>query len=207
MNGTYDIGFAHAVRRAARGVRPKPNVDVTTEGAALAAILRSEGEFDAHGLDLLAKLVTGKLRKIKQPDGETMFAHAVRRAGAAFRKGKDVYPEVEGAVLAEMLRSGQPSLGPGERELLAQLATRSASALQLRELTLDGTPPVGAGHPRVVRAVETLWAKMEDGEVHKNAVLDTAKELGISPRTVEEYEALTKASEKANAAASKLYEP
>lgn len=188
MNTSYDIDFANATRRAATGIRPKSGVDVTVEGAPLRTILCSNRALDPCGLELLALAVTGRLRKVKlPPKGETMFAHAVRRASAAWRSGKGGSPSATGDALAVMLRSGQPALGAGERELVAELfAPLSPNAAN----ALDGRPWKGGGHADVVAVVKMLRGELaKEGTVHKNAIIDTARHFHVSKRTVEQYEA------------------
>ncbi|SEI03392.1 hypothetical protein [Paracoccus alkenifer] len=155
MSAPYDTAFAHAVRQAATGLRTVSKVDPETEAAPLALILHSDRALDADGLELLAQLVAGKLRKVRQPAGESILAHAVRRAGAAWRAGKGADPATTGGPLADVLRAeverirhGAPSqVGPGERVLLADLVTG-----ELRRGT--ARPPIGAGHPQVVAVVQ-----------------------------------------------------
>lgn len=189
----YDTEFAHAVRQAATGIRPKAGVDLVPEAALLGTILCSERALDPHGLELLALAVTGQLRKARlQPKGETMFAHAVRRASAAWRSGKGKSPAVTGDALAIMLRSGQPVLGAGERELLAELFAPIPPTVHNE---LQGRPGKGVGHPDVAAVMEMLQREIARGSVHKNAVVDTAKAFQITVRTVEKYEAMVRARE------------
>ncbi|QCO56965.1 hypothetical protein EOK75_14290 (plasmid) [Pseudorhodobacter turbinis] len=189
----YDTEFSHAVRRAATGIRPQAGVDVAIEGAPLRAILCSEQSLNPAGLELLALAVTGQLRKArKQPIGETMFTHAVRRASAAWRGGKGKSPAVTGDALAIMLRSGQPALGAGERELLAELFAPIPPTVHNE---LQGRPGKGVGHPDVVAVMEMLRDEIAKGSAHKNAIVDTAKAFQITARTVQEYEAMTRERE------------
>lgn len=106
----------------------------------------------------------------------------IERAGRAFvaAKGKD--PMVEGAPLAEWLRSGG-EIGPNERELLAQLVTGDW-------LKRQGRPErKGPGHPDAVAIVSDYRRRVEEygpkGE--EAAAQDTAKEFGESTRTVRRY--------------------
>ncbi|WP_139214958.1 hypothetical protein [Palleronia marisminoris] len=133
-----------------------------------------------------------------------MFAHAVRRASAAWRSGKEDRPAEAGAILAGMLRSRQPPLGTGERELLAELfAPQPANEHD----ALAGRPPKGAGHPDVVAVMNHLQNEIAKSSLHKNALADTASHFKISVRTVEEYEAITREREAATKAAIRsLYE-
>lgn len=122
MNTTCDTMFAHAVRRAATGIRKQVNSDPEKCGVALAVILRSDRELDKHGLELFARGVTGQLKKRYcgiQRSGESAFAEAVCDAFDGWRKDDDADPDVEGKPLAGMLRGGEPALGKGEREMLA----------------------------------------------------------------------------------------
>lgn len=189
MNEPCDTGFAHAVRLAATGLRSTSKVDPEIEAAPLAMILRGDRVIDADGLELLARLVTGKLRAPyggKVPQGETMLAHAVRRAGGAWRVGKGAHPATTGAALANMLRAESerirhgepPQIGPGERTMLARLV-----AGELRRGT--SRPMIGAGHPQVVAIVQAFRKRMADGMARKNAALDTALEFDTTIRTVE----------------------
>lgn len=190
MTNSCDTSFAHAVRSAAKGIRLKAHVDDIVEAGPLREILCSDQKLDQHGLELVALAVTGKLRNARtQPKGETEFAQAVRRASAVWRAGKTNSPSVAGASLADMLRSGQPPIGAGEREELAELF---APHLPDDNCLRKGRPPKGSGQAQVVAVVEVLRGKLEDGLAHKNAVTDTAKAFGVSKRTVEKYEALTK---------------
>jgi hypothetical protein len=70
------------------------------------------------------------------------FADAVRRAGRALTASKGQNPEEAGLALANLLRSGA-ELGPGEREMLAELVTG-----QWRRRV---GPPSRAGERRRVR--------------------------------------------------------
>lgn len=192
MSVSCDIGFSRAVRLAGTGIRPKSGIDVTVEAAQLAMILRGDQALDPQGLKLLALAVTGKLRKIKQPSGETVFGHAVRRASAAWRSGKKNSPADVGALLAEMLLSGQPALGAGERQELSELfSPQPPNAHNARH----GRPSKGAGHADVAAVVEMLRNEIAKGFVHKYGVSVTAERFKISHRTVEEYEAMTKERE------------
>jgi hypothetical protein len=206
VNALCDTNFAYAVRRAAIGIRLKAGADDIVEAGPLCAFLCSDRELDQHGLDLMALAVTGKLRKAKTPQrGETEFAEAVRRASAVWRAGKANSPSVTGDALAYMLRSGQPPLGAGERQELAELFSP-----QLPDIhnVRKGRPPKGSGHSDVVAVVKMLRCELEKGDVfRKNAILDTAKEFRISSRTVEHYEAITKKREAAIIAAHAPYEP
>lgn len=195
MNVSCDTSFAHAVRRAATGIRLKAGADSRVEAGPLSAILCSDEELDQHGLELMALAVTGRLRKVKWPPaGETLFAHAVRQASAVWRVGKADHPSVTGLTLAEMLQLGRPSLGAGERiELAGLFSPPLPDAHNVR----SGRPPKQVGHAEVKAVVEVLRGEIEDGTVHKNAVTDTATRFGISKRTVEKYEAMTKKREAA----------
>ncbi|MCJ1902870.1 hypothetical protein MR829_21250 [Paracoccus versutus] len=188
MSVSYDLAFAHAVRQAATGLRTSSGADPEIEGAPLAEILRSDRTLDAHGLELLAQLVTGNLRKVRQPAGESILAHAVRRAGAAWRRGKGADPLTTGAALASALRGDPARLGPGERALIADLVTG-----ELRRGT--SRPPKGAGHLHVETIVEAFRKRIADGLVRKNALNDTAIESKISERTIETYLAMTEERE------------
>lgn len=189
MSATYDTDFAHAVRLAASGLRTASGIDPEAEAAPLAAILRSDRALEVDGLELLARLVTGDLRKARARAGETILAHAVRRAGVAWRKGKDVDPATTGARLAAVLRDGSARLGPGERNLLADLVTG-----ELRKGT--SRPGKGAGHQDVTEAVEAFRKRMASGQPRKVALIDTAAEFGITDRTIEKYVAMVTEREK-----------
>lgn len=185
----YDLDFAHAVRLAATGIRPKAGVDPEIEGAALARYLRGTHELDGQGLDLLAELVTGKLRTIRQPVGETLLAHAVRLSGLAWRSGKDVDAETAGGALAGMLRDPATRIGVGERNLLADLVTG-----ELRRGV--SRPPKGAGRADITAVTAALRKQIDSGSLRKNALEDTARAFGLSVRTVQNYEAETKKRER-----------
>lgn len=187
MSAPCDLAFAHAVRRAAAGIRPKSGCDPEVAGEPAAALLRAGAAFGAVERELLAQMVTGALRKVRQPPGETALARALREAGAAWRGGKEADPATEGAALASMLRTGM-ELRPGERELVAQMITGEWRRGSSR-------PPVGAGHPRVVEVVAALRQKLADGAVRKNAVTDVAARFGLTARTVEAYEAMVQERE------------
>lgn len=177
---SYDKAFGDAVRMAATGLRTTSRMDPEIEAAPLAAILRSDRALDADGLELLARLVTGNLRKIAPRAGESMLAHAVRRAGTAWRHGKDMDPATTGAVLAACLRSNHARLEPGERALLADLMTGD-----LRRGT--SAPTKGPGHSQIVAVVEAFHRKIDAGTLRKNALIETASELRISIRTIENH--------------------
>lgn len=183
MSATYDTDFAHAVRLAATGLRTASGIDPEAEAAPLAAILRGDRALDADGLELLARLVTGDLRKVKQFAGETVLAHAVRRAGIAWRKGKGADPAATGARLAAILRDAPARLGPGERGLLANLVTG-----ELRRGT--SRPGKGAGHQDVTKVAEVFRKRIAAGQPRKTALIDTAIEFEITDRTVETYLAM-----------------
>jgi len=105
------------------------------------------------------------------------------RAGRAFvaAKGKD--PEIEGAALAEFLRSDEP-IGQGERELLAQLVTGEWRMPK-------GRPErVGPGHPYAVAIVADYRRRRTEygPKMETAAAQDTAKEFEVKPRTVRRYE-------------------
>lgn len=190
MNAPYDLAFGFSVRLAATGLRTAPGVDPETEAAALATILLSDRTLDADGLELLARLVTGNLRKVHHPAGESILAHAVRRAGVAWRHGKDADPAQTGAALAQVLRDDPDCLGPGERALLADLVTGEMRKGQ-------HAPPKGAGHPEVVAVVRDFRRNIFEGNARKNALSDTALKFNLTTRTVESYIAATEARERA----------
>ncbi|MCR8827616.1 hypothetical protein [Pseudosulfitobacter koreensis] len=210
MNAVCDTSFAHAVRRAAKGIRLYSRADDLVEAGPLCAILCSDGELDQHGLELMALAVTGKLHSSKaQRKGETEFARAVRRANAVWRAGKAEHPSVAGASLAHMLRSGQAPFGLGERQELAELfSPKKPNAHNARK----GRPPIGAGHWRVktiARTVRRLKCKYGNTQnSHSNAVdavvknpktgrlirhvnPSTGERFTVSKRTVEKYWQIT----------------
>lgn len=190
MNASYDLAFAHAVRLAATGLRTASGIDPETEGAPLAAILRSDRPLDSDGLDLLARLVTGGLRKVRPRPGETVLAHAVRRAGTAWRAGKDTDPAKTGAALAAALRGDPARLGAGERALLADLVTGEMRRGQ-------NAPTKGAGHSHVVAVVQTFRNWIASGSVRKQALEYTAEQFKISESTVARYVAMVEERERA----------
>lgn len=206
MINSCDTKFAHAVRRAATGFRPKAKVDLVAETEPLRTVLCSDHPLDPHGLELLALAVTGNLRKLhSQPKGETMFALAVRRASAAWRPAKlpkhIEYEEAEkrrpcnaGTGLAIMLRSGKPALGAGEREFLAELF---APIPPTANNELQGRPGKGAGHTDVVKVVDWLRNELASGVHRKEAIYRAGQEYKISKRTVERYEAMVRERHKA----------
>lgn len=189
MSAPFDLAFGHAVRLAATGLRTASGVDPEIEASPLAVILRSDRALDADGLELLGRLVTGDLRKMRQPVGESILAHAVRRAGAAWRRSKDTDPATTGAALAERLRGNPDLLGPGERALLADLVMGELRKGQ-------SAPPRGAGHSQVVAVVGAFRKRMAALEVRKNAIDDTAAAFKISKRTVEKYLSITEERER-----------
>lgn len=173
MSETYDHAFAHAVRQAATGLRTASKVDPEIEAAPLAAILRSDRALDADGLELLARMVTGDLRAPyagRVPAGESILAHAVRRAGAAWRDAKDADPATTGAALAAILRNDRPQIGPGERALLADLVIG-----ELRRGT--SRPPTGAGHSQVVAVVQYYRAREHKASRRKPHIAKIVKYL------------------------------
>lgn len=212
MNFTYDTAFAHAVRRSVNSIKLSIS-KAGEQGKRLAEILRDESsDLDEHGWELFRQAVTGGLRKPygkKQVVGESDFAQAVRQSfkGTRAHDGKD--RAVEGVDLAGMLGN---QLGMGERELLAQMVTRTGPTFWLDGteydgVDLDGAPSKGTGHPKVQMCISILNSKLNAGEVHKNAVLDTAHELRISPRTVENYERLTREARGADVDTIGSYHP
>lgn len=197
-----DAAFAHAVRQAATGLRTASKADPEKECAPLAAILRSDRELDADGLELMAQMVTGNLRAPQ--DGETDFAREVRRAHATWaRKGRakgrkgerDTYANrtTTGATLAAYLRAeveriqrGEPpQIGLGERVMLAEMLCPTPALATAAELR--GKPPTGAGHSQVVAVVEAFRKRIAAGELRKNALIDTEEEFELATRTVENY--------------------
>lgn len=180
-----DTDFSRAVRLAATGLDVAHQADPAIAGEALAAILRDDRPLDAHGMELLAQMVTGRLRKRRQPDGESDLAQAVRSAGAAWRKAREANPAVTGVPLAAILRGDPSRLGAGERALLADLVTRG-----LRKS--GGRPSMGAGHPQRVGMSEAFQAEIESGTKRKDAIDEiindkkiTGKSVKIHPRTLE----------------------
>ncbi|WP_126155285.1 hypothetical protein [Paracoccus haematequi] len=191
MNASYDSAFGDAVRRAATGLRTAAGIDPEIAAAPLAAILRSGRALDLDGLELLARLVTGNLRKVRQPVGETIMAHAVRRAGTAWRHGKRDDPAITGAALAAALRGDPARLGPGERALLADLVTGEWRRGENR-------PSKGAGNRHVAAVVEAFRNRVSIGTARKVALADTANQFSLTERTVETYLAMTAEQERAS---------
>jgi hypothetical protein len=113
----------------------------------------------------------------------------VVRAGRGFRAAEGKDPAIEGAALAEWLRSGA-EIGEADRELLAQLVTgewrRSA-----------GGESVNAGQEVVQNVVFELRQRVEKGEKKEAAKEAVAQEYGVSRATVENYERMVKDREKA----------
>ncbi|RWR28546.1 hypothetical protein D2T29_16695 [Sinirhodobacter populi] len=175
-----DTDFAHAVRLAATGLRTASGIDPEIEGAPLAAILCSDRALDPDALELLARLVTGNLRKVIPPAGESIMAHAVRRAGTAWRKGKDADPTTTGAPLAAILRGDPARLGPGERALLADMVTGELRRGQ-------SAPTKGAGHPDVLAVVEAVNKRLNEGDKLEFASEFVAAQFEIDKRTVFNY--------------------
>lgn len=174
MTGTiYDKEFADAVRLAARGLRTGSHMDPATDTATvgLALYLRSDQPLHADGLELMARLWTGKLRASyggKVLDNESEFARLIRDARRVWsRKGRikmrgkvqgkkkeiPVDPATTGVALAAMLHDPNRHIGPVEREWLADLVTGELR----RGVSL---PPKGAGHPKVIAAVQFFRARM-----------------------------------------------
>jgi hypothetical protein len=123
--------------------------------------------------------------------------------GGAWRSGKGHSPNTIGDALAVILRSGQPALGAGERELLAELF---APIPPDAHNAMEGGPWKGAGHSDVVAVVDILRKELARvGAIRKNVIVDTAKRFRISVRTVEEYEAMTKKRENAVKKINSLY--
>lgn len=112
------------------------------------------------------------------------FSKAVRRAGAAFVAAKGKNPTIEGADLAELLLSGA-EIGPGEREMLAELVTGqwrrgAGEAGKAREL-----------HPEskvVLEIVSSLRDKVAGGIKKEAAKSEVAASFCVSRATVENYE-------------------
>ena len=124
------------------------------------------------------------------------FFHAVVRAGRAFvaAKGKD--PAKEGVALAELLRAGCP-LGPGERDLLADLVTG-----EWRDR--PGRKDVRPGNQAVVDVVAELRRLEGEGCKKEAAKVQVAADFGISRATVENYEKMTNEREAAKRQAESL---
>lgn len=76
------------------------------------------------------------------------FTGLVSRAGRGFVAAQGKNPEIEGAALAEYLRSDKP-LGRGERELLAEL-------VQGHWRKRAGRAAINASQPEVVAVVKYL---------------------------------------------------
>lgn len=191
MNASYDLAFGHAVRQAATGLRTAAGIDPEVAAAPLAAILRSGHALDPDGLELLARLVMGDLRKVHQPAGESILAHAVRRAGTAWRHGKRHDPAITGAALAATLRGDSAHLGPGERALLADLVTGEWRRGVNR-------PSKGAGNAQVAAVVEAFRNRIATGMARKIALDDTKKQFKLTGRTIETYLAMTSDQERAS---------
>lgn len=121
--------------------------------------------------------------------GSSHITPLIVRAGRAFvaAKGKD--PEIEGAALAEWLRSGA-EIGEGEREMLAELVTGEWRERPGAKETTPGTPIV----KEVVAALREL---VERGEKKEAAKMTVAGKFGISRATVERYEKITREREDA----------
>lgn len=142
-------------------------MDPETEAAPLATILRGDGPLDPDGLELLARLVTGDLRKVRPRAGETVLVHAVRRAGTAWRAGKDADPATTGAALAAALRGDAACLGAGKRALLADLVTGDMRREWEKRKEQDNkekqkeqnTSIKGVGHPKVLAIVQFYRAR------------------------------------------------
>jgi hypothetical protein len=106
----------------------------------------------------------------------------VVRAGRAFTAAKGKDPAVEGAALADWLRSGA-EIGPAEREMLAELVTGEWR-------NRKGRPErVGPGHPYAQAIVSDLEKRLREYQpkMALAAKQDTAKAFGESVRTVERY--------------------
>lgn len=196
IGAAYDLEFRRAVQSAARGLRTGPYMDPMTDTGtvALALYLRSNQPLQADGLELMARLWTGKLRASyggKVLDNESEFARLVRDARRVWsRKGRikvfdkeqgkkkerPVDPATTGAALAAMLRDPNRHIGPGERELLAELVCPLPSmtdvALPAGAFTLEmkGTPPKGAGHPKVIAVVQFYRARMRKATRRKKNI-------------------------------------
>lgn len=106
----------------------------------------------------------------------------VARAGRAFvaAKGKD--PEIEGAKLAEYLRSDAP-LGAAEREVLAEFVTGHWRNRKGRPERL------GPGHEYAIALVADYRRRISEygPRREKVAAQDTAEEFGETARTVRRY--------------------
>ncbi len=115
-------------------------------------------------------------------DSHKPITGLVARAGRAFvaAKGKD--PAIEGAPLAEFLRSDEP-LGAGERELLAALVTGEWGLPK-------GRPQrVGPGHQDAAALVSDYRRRVSEYGPRREeaAAQDTAAKFGESTRTVRRY--------------------
>jgi len=125
------------------------------------------------------------------------FMDMIARAGRSFvaAKGKDT--SIEGAPLAEWLRSGA-EIGAYERECLAELVTG-----EWRSPT--GRKEVTAGQKVVVEVVKELRRRVSSGEKKEAAKLAVASQFGISRATVENYEKMTLERDQAHADGQKLF--
>lgn len=111
-------------------------------------------------------------------DGD--FFQMIIAAGHAFVAAKNGNPEEDGEPLAAFLRSEAP-LGPGERELLAQLVLGDWRQR-------PGAKPVTASHPKVREAVSRLRELVDKGWKKEAAKVQVSKELKIGRSVVESYE-------------------
>lgn len=112
--------------------------------------------------------------------GDANLIQLVARAGRAFRACEGLDPVVEGAALAEWLRSGA-EIGAVERELLAELVTGEWRRPQ-------GAPKrKGAGHQDAIAIVQYYLQALNNSRGPKDAKHETANSFGISERTVERY--------------------
>lgn len=163
MNFTYDTAFAHAVRRSVHSIKLSIS-KAEEQGKRLAEILRDEtSDLDEHGWKLFRQAVKGE-RLVKKIDNESEFAQAIRQAfkdARGYDRNKrptNWNRAIEGADLAGILGN---QLGMGERELLAQMATRTGQTFwfdgtEYDGVDLDGAPEKGAGHPDVIYVVRLL---------------------------------------------------
>ena len=105
------------------------------------------------------------------------------RAGRAFTAAKGKDPAIEGAELAEWLRSGA-EIGPAEREMLAELVTGEWR-------NRKGRPDrKGPGHPVAKEIVDYYRRYREEygPNVEEAAAQATAEKFSISISTVRSYD-------------------
>ena len=93
----------------------------------------------------------------------------------------------DATAMAAILRDGARPLDSNEREVLALMIERLAEHTRGDIGGEVGRREIGAGHPKVSRAVERYEVLLGEGRQRSEAKLIVADEQGLSKRRVEDY--------------------